>query len=424
MTAPSPSETSSSGTASLRYPNFLRFLVARSAAGFAQMCLTVAVGWQVYDMTRRPLDLGIVGLILFLPQLLFMLPAGDAADRFPRRLVILICLMLQAVSAGLLALMSGLGIHNVGLVYAILFLFGTARTFLWPAQSALVPRLVPEAHLANAILWTSQAWKIAVITGPVLGGFLYDLGAQWAYVTAAGLYTIGAIFMVWTSPRDDARESRNPPDLATLLAGVRYVLSHSVLLGAISLDLFAVLFGGATALLPIYAHDILRVGPVGLGLLRSAPAIGSGICALILAWHPLRHRVGVAMFACVAGFGVATIVFGISTNVVISLLALAFSGAFDMISVNIRQTLVQLHTPDAMRGRVSAVNMLFIGTSNELGEFESGTTAAWFGTVPAVVVGGVGTLAVVAIWSWRFRELRRIDQMELPPEAGEPAAAS
>lgn len=293
----------------------------------------------------------------------------------------------------------------------MLSVYGIGRTFVGPATQALLPAVVPRPVFANAMSWRSSTGQAAVVGGPALGGFAYALGggAVYGLVIALTLFSIVAGLLLRALPqtRPEGRGS-----LKELMAGVHFVRDHPVLLGAISLDLFAVLFGGATALLPIYARDILAVGPVGLGLLRSAPAVGSIASALWLAGHPLRRRAGRSMFVCVAGFGLATVAFGLSRNFGLSLAALAAAGACDMVSVYVRQTLVQLGTPDAMRGRVNAVSLVFVGASNELGEFESGMTAAWFGTVPSVVVGGFGTLIVVALWTWRFASLRRVDRLD------------
>jgi MFS family permease len=383
----------------------------RTISNMAQLIQSVAVGWQVYDITRNPLDLGLVGLVLFLPQILFALPAGQVADRFQRKRLILAMLALNATASAVLLSLAATGNQRVELILAVLLVFGTGRAFLGPSMLALLPSVVPRELLPNAITWNSSTWQSAVVIGPALGGLLYGFGPTTVYGAVVALLLIALAATALLHPARQAAPARKR-GLSELLAGVRFVRDHPMLLGAISLDLFAVLFGGATALLPVFARDILSVGPVGLGLLRSAPALGSVACALWLAGHPLRRRAGRSMFVCVAGFGAATILFGLSTSFYLSMAALAATGACDMVSVYVRQTVIQLGTPDAMRGRVNAVSLVFIGASNELGEFESGITAAWFGTVPAVVLGGIGTLTVVAIWAWRFASLRRVDRLD------------
>jgi len=405
------SSASISPRAALHHRDFRLFVGMRFISNMAQFVQTVAVGWQVYDLTHQPMDLGYVGLVLFLPQILLSPITGAVADRFDRRRVILTCLGIEAVAAALLFWLSFIGLERVESVFAVLALFGCARSFLGPAQQSVVPLLVPKEHFPNAVAWNSGIWQVAVVAGPALGGALYGFGPDVVYA----LVTAGLLSSLILGARIETplkTKTEDAPMIERLTAGVRFVWSKPVILGAISLDLFAVLFGGATALLPVFARDILMIGPVGLGLLRSAPALGAATCALWLAHHPLRRNAGKVMFFCVAGFGLATIVFGLSTNFLLSLGSLVALGAFDMVSVYVRQSLVQLWTPDAMRGRVSAVNLVFIGASNELGEFESGMTAAWFGTVPAVLFGGCGTLLVVALWAWRFKELRQIDKLE------------
>jgi MFS family permease len=407
----SPAQKGPNQYAAFRHRDFRLFVAMRTLSNMAQLIQSVAVGWQVYDITRRPLDLGLVGLVLFLPQILLALPAGQAADRFPRKYLIITMLGLNVVASTLLLALTAMGNQDIGMILAILFLFGAGRTFVGPATMAILPAVVSRAELPNAITWNSSTWQAAVVMGPALGGLLYGFGAVVVYGAVVGLLMVAlaAAAALRPAPQSPPGGSRG---LRDLLAGVRFVRDHPILLGAISLDLFAVLFGGATALLPVFARDILSVGPVGLGLLRSAPAVGSVACALWLAGRPLRQRAGRSMFLCVAGFGLATIAFGLSTNFYFSLAALAVSGACDMVSVYVRQTVIQLGTPDAMRGRVNAVSLVFIGASNELGEFESGVTAAWFGTVPSVVLGGIGTVVVVALWSWRFAALRRVDRLD------------
>ena len=391
--------------------DFRHFLVARFLAAFAMMMIGVAVGWQVYDLTHDAMALGLVGLAQFLPALIFTLPGGLAADRFDRRHVLLVGFALMLLVACSLLTLSLLDRPHVGWIYATVVFIGLGRSALSPASQSLLPFLVPKEDFPRAIAWNSSAFEIAMISGPATGGFLYAVGPVYVYATALTCL-LTATFLV-ISLRGPLKVA-NPAaaSIASIFAGVRFVFSKPIILGSVSLDLFAVLFGGATALLPIYAAEILHTGPWGLGLLRSAPAVGAAVMAIWLAHHPIRHRAGWKLFTGVGIFGLTTIIFGLSTSFSLSLIALVILGAADMISVVIRQTLVQINTPDEMRGRVSAVNMLFIGASNELGEFESGVTAAWFGTVRSVVIGGMGTLAVVGLWSWRFPALRKMNGLE------------
>jgi MFS family permease len=334
------------------------------------------------------------------------------ADRFDRRHLLLVCYAGFTLSSGLLLKISWHAMPSVKTIYLVLVLLGVVRSFNGPAGRALLPQLVPEEHFPTAVAWNASVFQSATIMGPVFGGLIYAAFRGPAAVYATAMAGGGIALFAAAQIRHRMRVRRKEQvGLASVLAGFRYVWKQKLILGSISLDMFAVLLGGAVALLPVYAREILHTGPWGLGLLRSAPGVGAGIMALLLAHRPLRSRVGATMLWCVAGFGVFTIVFGLSHNMVISLIALALVGATDMVSVVIRGTLVQLATPDEMRGRVNAIDMLFIGTSNEFGQFESGITAQWLGTVPAVVLGGVGTLVVIAIWAWRFPELRQADQI-------------
>jgi MFS family permease len=398
--------------AALAYRDFRLFQVGRFAGVMGTQVLSVAVGWQVYDLTRRPLDLGYVGLAQFLPAFLLTLPAGHAADRFDRRRLVAGCQALCVLVAGaLIAFVLG-GSTSVWPIYAFLVLFGAARGLNGPAGQALMPDLVPPEHFANAVAWSASAWQVATIVGPAAGGLVYAAGgASSAYAFAAALFLVSlvATSMIATKP---PRAAKEPMTWTTLLAGFSYVWKKKVILGALTLDLFAVLLGGATALLPVFARDILHVGPTGLGVLRAAPGPGTAITAILLAYRPLGGHAGTTLFGCVALFGMATVVFGVSKSFPLSLAALVVLGAADLVSVVVRHTVVQLTTPPDMRGRVSAVNVAFIGASNELGEFESGVTAALFGAVPAVVLGGLGTCAVVALSLWLFPELRRVDRLE------------
>jgi MFS family permease len=391
--------------------DFRQYLASTFLATIAVMIQSVAVAWQVYDLAREPLALGYVGLVQFLPLALFALPAGALADRVDRRVMLAATYLLQTVSSLLFVAMALAPPHNIWPFYAVLALFGSARAFAAPASQSLLPRLVTEEQFPRAVALTSSTRQTAAIVGPALGGAIYLLGPAIAYATCVACFVAVAILVATLRVRGTPTPPATTTRLGHLTAGVVYIWRKPVILGAISLDLFAVLLGGAAALLPIYARDILQVGPIGLGLLRSAPALGAATLGLTLARRPLGAKVGINMFACVAGFGCATVVFGLSRNFALSLAALVILGATDMVSVYVRESLVQLATPDAMRGRVSAVNYLFVGASNELGEFESGVTAAWFGTVPSVVIGGLGTIAVVLLWMLMFPDLRKVNSL-------------
>ena len=408
------------GRVAFTHPNFVLYQMARFSLVLALEMQSVAVAWQVYEITRRPLDLGLVGLAQFLPGIVLFLIAGHAADRFDRRRLLMWCYLGFGFCFGLLLMISWKAPHSVRLIYAVLVLIGSLRSFNMPASRALLPQLVPEEHFPNAVAWNSSIFQGATIAGPAVGGVVYALfhGPEAVYFIAI-LVAVAAIALnVQIKPREAVRK-REPFAVSTVLTGFRYIWRQKVILGSISLDMFAVLLGGAVALLPIYAREILKTGPWGLGLLRSTPGVGAALTAILVAYRPIHRRAGMTMIWCVAGFGVFTIIFGLSHNLVVSLLAMTFVGATDMISVIIRATLVQLATPDEMRGRVNAVDMLFIGVSNELGEFESGLTAQWFGTVPAVVLGGIGTLVVIGLWAWLFPALRQADRLtsaELVPQ--------
>ena len=400
------------GRVAFQYPDFTLYAIARFFIVAALEMQSVAIGWQIYDITKQPLDLGLVGLAQFLPGVAFFLAAGHAADRFDRRRLLIWCYVGFAVCSAMLLLFAIQGIRSPRPIYVVAVLLGTVRCFNFPASRALLPQLVPEAHFSNAVAWNSSVFQGATILGPTFGGLIYAFfhGPAAVYACAILVALGSVVAMIKIQAREKPRP-RTPINLKTVLAGFGYIWEQKVVLGSISLDLFAVLLGGAVALLPVYAREILHTGPWGLGLLRSAPGVGAATMAILLAHRPLKGKVGPTMLWCVAAFGVFTIIFGISHNLILSMIALFLVGASDMVSVVIRAILVQLGTPDEMRGRVNAVDMLFIGASNQLGEFESGVTAHWFGTVPAVILGGVGTLVVIAIWAWRFPELRRADQM-------------
>jgi len=395
----------------LSFRNFRLFMAMRLPAALAVQIQSVAVGWQVYDITHDPLSLGLVGLAQFLPVFGFAIVAGHVADHYSRRRILTACLALQLVCALLLLAIMASGLRQVWPIYGVLLLFGTARSFSAPAIQSILPNLVPRELLSSAFAWNSSSFQAMTIAGPALGGLIYALGAAAVYAVAAGMFFLALVAALALSV-PQAQSAGRALDRESLLAGIRFIRANPAIAGAISLDLFAVLFGGATALLPVYARDILAIGPLGLGLLRSAPAVGAVAVGLVLAHRSLGRHAGRTMFAAVGLFGAATIVFGLSHSFFLSLAALAVLGASDMVSVFVRQNLVQRSTPDAMRGRVNGVNFLFIGASNELGEMESGATAAWFGSVEAVVLGGFGTLAVMALWLWMFPQLRRLDRLE------------
>ena len=389
---------------------FLAFWLARvfTASGF-QM-LTVAIGWHLYQLTGNVLDLGLVGLVEFAPRVLFMLHTGHVADRYDRRKVAALCQSLQGLIALALALGSATDNVTRELIFALAFLLGATRSFEMSATQALLPNVVPAGLFPRAVAASASATQSATIVAPAVGGFLYAFGSIWVYGPTVALYAIACVLTLSLEARGQVAQ-RGRASIESLLAGIRFIRSRPDILGAISLDLFAVLLGGATALLPVFAKDILLTGPLGLGLLRSAPAVGALLMSLWLARFPFERNVGRTMFTAVGVFGVATIAFGLSTSFWFSLAVLVVLGAADMISMVIRGAFVQLETPDEMRGRVSAVNGLFIGASNQLGEFESGVTAHWFGTVPAVVLGGVGTLVVTGVWIRLFPTLAKRDRL-------------
>lgn len=416
-----PDQPPSSGAAAFLSRDFRRYQLARVLVIIGAEAQTLAVAWLVYQITHSALYLGYTGLVLFLPGLLFMLPAGHVADRFDRRQVILACYTLQAFCTSALFYFSWHGLRAVWPIYAVLFLIGSGRAFSGPASSALIPHLVPKEHFVNAVTWGATAFQIANVVGPSLGGVLYTLplAGHIAGASIVFLFTLATLLaFLWLIHSLHVRPGRmehRAVSAEVILAGIRYVWKSQILLGSISLDLFAVLLGGATALMPIFAQEILHAGPRGLGLLRAAPAIGALAVSGWLAWKPIQRRAGAKMLFCVGIFGIATVLFGLSKNLLLSLLALFLVGASDMVSVVIRSSILQLATPPEMRGRVSAVNSLFVGASNELGEFESGLTASWWGAVRAVIFGGFGSLVVTGLWSVFFPNLRRAGA--LTPEA-------
>jgi MFS family permease len=407
-------------TASIyRHPGFLSFISARLMAVFATQVQAVVVAWQVYDLTRNPLALAYVGLAQFLPMLCLLLPAGDLIDRFPRKTILSLSWAVGALCSAGLWWLSGHGASGVAGVYVVLVAFGCSRAFSGPALQSLLPQVVPREQLAQAIAANSMLMRSASIGGPLLGGVLYALGGgELTYALCFVCFAAGTLLLMRVTT---VHAGPAGPALGTMWerfgAGIRFIRSRPIILGTISLDLFAVLLGGVVALLPIYASEVLHVGPAGLGALRSAMALGEVGAGLYLSMRPFNSKVGRRMFIAVAVFGMANLVFAVSTWFWLSMVALLVAGAADMVSVYIRGALVQFSTPDHMRGRVNAVNMLFIGSSNELGEFRAGTSAAWLGVVPAAVLGGLCTLGVVGGWTLGFKQLRTVDRFEEAADA-------
>jgi Transmembrane secretion effector len=386
------------------------YLAVRFATTLGTQMQSVAIGWQVYDITRDPVSLGYVGLAIFLPMVLLVLPAGDLADRVDRRLMLATSYIVQVTASSMLLYLTLTGSEAMWAYYSVIALLGIALGLSQPAMQSFLPFLVPLEKLPQAIAWNASFYRTAVIAGPAVGGFVYDIGPAANYSLCILLYIFTVIAMWNVRIRAHQRPPGESSALQRIVGGITYMRERPILLGAISLDLFAMFLGGTTALLPVFAREILAVGPVGLGLLRTAPAIGATAVAIVLSRRQLHRHTGIWMFSCVAIFGVATIVFGLSRDFYLSLAALAVTGAGDMVSVYVRSAMVQLATPDHMRGRVGSLNSLFIGASNELGEFRAGMTAGALGTVPAVVLGGCGTLAVVGLWMWLFPPLRRVDR--------------
>jgi MFS family permease len=389
------------------------YLAARISSTLAFQMLAVAVGWQIYALTGSAFYLGLVGLAQFLPMFLLTLVVGHVADRYDRRRVIQLCQLVQGLGTIFLAVGSYYHWLNKESILIIVFLLGAARSFEAPTTQALLPSLVSQELFPRAVALSTASFQIASIIGPALGGLLYAAGSTVVYITI-GILFLGASLLISLIRTRLFSAKREPMSMKSLFAGIAFIRSKPIILGAISLDLFAVLLGGATALLPVYAKTILFTGPWGLGLLRTAPAIGALLMSGVLARKPLRHSVGRIMFTAVTIFGLTTIVFAVSRSFILSLVTMVVMGGADVISVVIRGSLIQLETPDEMRGRVSAVNSMFIGTSNQLGEFESGITAAWFGAVPAVLIGGIGTIIVVILWIKLFPALAHADTLEQP----------
>ena len=409
MSLPAPLSSANA----LHHRPFVFYWLALWAANFAVQIMSVAVGWQVYAISHSPSDLGLIGLVQFLPPLLLVLITGLAADTFNRRAIAGLCLSVEALAACALIAFTLSNPTAVWPVFIILAVLGTARAFMNPAADALAPNLLPKEAIAHGISLNSMSWQIANICGPVTGGLLYGISGSVAYGTALALI-LAAIVCVVLIGRVPQTNHASETSLSTLFAGFHFIRKEKIVLGAISLDLFAVLLGGAVALLPIYASDILHAGPMGLGLLRAGPGIGAVAMALYLSKVGIKDRAGILLFSFVAAFGLFTLLFGLSSSIPLSIFALAMMGACDMVSVYIRETLMQLWTPDAVRGRVNAVNRVFIGASNELGEFRAGMVAARIGAVAAVVMGGVGTVAVAALWARWFPELLRARTLSGP----------
>lgn len=397
--------------AAFRHLSYRRYFAARFAAAFGAQVLSTSVGWQIYAETGNAIYLGWIGLVQFLPALLLVVVTGLTADRVGRRLVMGMAILLELVCAGIIFYLAANSQFDPVIVLGVLTLFGVARAFLSPASSALAVNLVPEEDFTNAVSWTASSWQLASIAGPALGGFIYYLSPMGAY-GIAGLAFMVAACLIFSIPKPAQRISKEPTTLSTLLGGFAYVWKEKIVFGAISLDLFAVLLGGAVALMPVYAEDILQIGSIGNGLLRAAPAIGAIAMVIILTRFPIRDHAGIILFVSVALFGAATAVFGASTLAWLSILALMLIGAFDMISVMIREVLLQLWTPDEVRGRVNAVNSIFLGASNELGEARAGFMAAKLGAVMTVVGGGVAAIGVAGLWAYLFPKLRKARHLE------------
>ncbi|WP_218970911.1 MFS transporter [Peribacillus kribbensis] len=397
-----------SGDSLFKQSSFTKFWTSRILSSTSSQMLSVAIGWQMYEVTKDAFSLGMVGLAQFLPMVLLTFVVGHVADRYERRRIVYICQIIDSLVAGLLLWGSIEGWIGREQILAAAAILGVTRSFEGTSASSLLPQLIEKKLLQQAISISTTAGQTSQILGPMVGGLLYGVGAGYVYGTASAALLIGAVMTYLIRLKEQPVRSKEPVTLRSVFLGLEFVIRHPLILGTISLDLFAVLLGGATALLPIFAKDILHAGPLGLGLLRTAPAIGALIVSLILAYYPLKKAIGMKLFAALAVFGLATMLFAVSTNLVVSVIALLLIGGSDVISVVIRSSLVQLQTPDEMRGRVNAVNSLFIGTSNQLGEFESGTVAGFTGAVPAALIGGVGTIIVAGLWMYLFPSLRKI----------------
>lgn len=397
--------------AAFRHSSYTRYFLSRFLTSFSTQIVSVAVAWQMYDVTRNPALLGWIGLVQFLPALLLVVVTGNAADRLGRRLVMGCAVLVMMSCAASILYMVLNGRFEPMVILGLLTLFGTARAFYGPAATSLAVNLVPREDFPNAVSWVTTSWQLATIAGPVIGSLLYGLAPEAAYGTATCLFILAA-GLIFSIPKPDQQISREPPTLSSILGGFRYIWKEKVVLGAISLDLFAVLLGGAVALMPIYARDILQVGELGLGLLRAAPGIGAIIAIALITAFPIRNHAGWILLVCVVLFGLATAVFGASTIAWLSILALICVGGFDMVSVYVREIILQLWTPDEVRGRVNAVNSIFVGASNELGETRAGFMAAIAGPVVTVVGGGLAAIGVAAASAFIFPQLRRIRTLD------------
>ncbi|NQV56456.1 MAG: MFS transporter [Rhodospirillales bacterium] len=400
-----------SGWGAFRHTDFRNFFLARSISRLAVEMQITALGWQVYNMTGKALDLGLIGLALILPFLFLFPIAGMVADRFPRSRVISICLAVESLCALTFFVLTARGEITFPIILATLFVFGLSRTFQTPSEQAIVPILVPKANFSNAIAWSSAGAYISRIAGPGIAGMMIIAGEQWVYSAVFILMLVATVFALLIRANTQIM-STDPLNFKTVFAGLRFISKRQIMLGAISLDMFAIFLGGAVALLPIYAKDILAVGPVGFGMLRAAITVGALCGAVYFTQRPMRRGAGVKLLVTVGLFGLATVIFGLSETFWLSLTMLFAMGVFDSVSVFIRTTLVQIIAPDELRGRVNAVNSVFIGASNELGEFESGVTAAWWGVVPAVLVGGIGTICVALLFARIFPQLREVDSLD------------
>ncbi len=421
MTESAPRAGVPDAYAALRIPNFRRYIVALFTLTLGLQIQGTVVGWQIYDLTRDPLALGLVGLAEALPAISMSLFSGHVADTHDRRRIALWALgVLVVCSIGLWMLAHDAPFGRamavqlrVNAIYLVIAISGVARAFLQPARQALSAELVPRAIFTNSVTWRTGSWQLAAVLGPALGGLLYALGGTTlGYAVDVALMIVAVVVMFAVRHRSPVREVRSEPILTSLTGGLRFVFAEPMLLSALTLDLFSVLFGGATALLPVFAAEILHVGPSGLGVLRAAPAVGALLTSMVLTRNPPFGRTGRNLLVAVTGFGVSTIVFALSTSLWLSVLCLAIGGAFDMVSVVIRSVMLQSRTPESLLGRVSAVNQIFIGSSNEIGAFESGAAAKAFGTVPSVVMGGMATLAIVGIVAWRNPALRRLRKLQ------------
>lgn len=397
--------------AAFRHASYVRYFGARFFAAFATQILAVAVAWQIYAETRSAFLLGMIGLVQFAPAVILVVVTGLASDKLGRRLVMGVSIALELLCALAILYLAVTGQFHAGWVLAILGVFGTARAFMAPASASLAVNVVPQKDFANAVGWTTASWQTASIVGPALGGLLYGISGPVAYGAAAAGFVI-SVTLVLIIPKPAQVISKEPTTWRTLLGGFAYIWKEKMVLGAISMDLFAVLLGGAVALLPIYAYDILDVGPFGLGLLRAAPGIGALLMLAVITVFPIRKNAGLILFVSVALFGLFTVVFGYSTMAWLSILALMLVGGFDMVSVYIREVILQLWTPDRVRGRVNAVNFIFLGASNQLGEFRAGTMAAFYGAVFTVVAGGAAAIGVAGLWAKMFPGLRTVDSLD------------